>query len=148
MHGCCCINFKTYSFYREKPQDVEWMELFEKKKPLLLNYAQCKLNAKDYYPAIEYCSEILKYDPCKANYEQFVIFSNSVQFPANVKAVFRRGKAHLHAWNIEEARKDFRLALELDPNIDRLVNTELKTLDEMEKSRNLEDKEKYKNLFK
>lgn len=50
---------------REKPQDTEWLELFEKKKPVLLNYAQCKLNIQDYYPAIEYCSEILKQDPSR-----------------------------------------------------------------------------------
>lgn len=50
---------------REKPQDTEWNELFDKKKPVLLNYAQCKLNTKEYYPAIEYCTEILKQDPGK-----------------------------------------------------------------------------------
>lgn len=56
------LNYKLLLF-REKPQDTEWIELFEKKKPVLLNYAQCKLNVQDFYPAIEYCTEILKQDP-------------------------------------------------------------------------------------
>ena len=34
-------------FYREKPNDTEWLSLNEMKIPLLLNYAQCKLLNKE-----------------------------------------------------------------------------------------------------
>lgn len=106
------------------------MELFGKKKPVLLNYAQCKLNLRDYYPAIEYCTEILKHDP------------------DNVKALFRRAKAHTGAWNLDEARKDFESALAKDSLLSAAVTKELKFLDSLEKSRDLEDKERFKNMFK
>ena len=33
------------------------------KVPFLLNYAQCKLFLKDYYPVIEHASTVLKRDP-------------------------------------------------------------------------------------
>ncbi len=48
---------------REKPHDEEWLELREQKVPLLLNFSQCKLLAGDFYPVIEYCSEVLEIDP-------------------------------------------------------------------------------------
>ncbi|XP_055684800.1 AH receptor-interacting protein [Lutzomyia longipalpis] len=114
---------------REKPEDDEWMELFNKKKPLLLNYSQCKLNTKDYYPAIEYCTEVLKYDP------------------DNVKALFRRAKANLGAWNLEEAREDFRRAAELERGLKSTVAKEFKKIDELQKNRDEMDKERFKNLF-
>uniref|UniRef100_A0A6B2E7A8 Putative aryl-hydrocarbon receptor-interacting protein n=1 Tax=Phlebotomus kandelakii TaxID=1109342 RepID=A0A6B2E7A8_9DIPT len=114
---------------REKPQDEEWMELFDMKKPLLLNYSQCKLNVKDFYPAIEYCTEVLKYDP------------------ENVKALFRRAKAHIGAWNLDEAKEDFKQAAELDASLKSTVAKELKHIDELQKTRDVADKERYKNLF-
>lgn len=103
--------------------------MFEKKKPVLLNYAQCSLNIQEFYPAIEYCTEILKQDP------------------DNVKALFRRAKAHTGAWNLQEARSDFTKALQLDPMLSAAVAKELKHLDEMDKLRDKEDKEKFKKLF-
>lgn len=116
--------------FREKPQDEHWMNLFEKKKPILLNYAQCKLNVKDYYHAIEHCTEILKYDR------------------DNVKALFRRAKAHTGAWNFEEARKDFEQAVKSDQLLLGAVTKELKHLDSLEKSNDLKDKQRFKNMFK
>lgn len=58
-----CLTKEQFVIDREKPQDTEWLELFDKKKPVLLNYAQCKINVHEFYPAIEYCTEILKQDP-------------------------------------------------------------------------------------
>ena len=49
--------------YREKPGDEHWKALDDRKIPLLLNYSQCKLLCKDYYPVIEHTTEVLKKDP-------------------------------------------------------------------------------------
>ncbi|XP_065214356.1 AH receptor-interacting protein isoform X2 [Planococcus citri] len=82
---------------REKPRDVEWNDLNQKKIPFLLNAAQCKLCLNDYYAAIEHCNSVLEIDP------------------DNVKALFRRGKAYIKTWNLDEAKSDLKRVLELDP---------------------------------
>jgi len=114
---------------REKPQDEEWRELRNQKIPLLLNFAQCKLCQKDFYSAIEHCTEVIEADP------------------ENVKAFYRRAKANVGAWNPEAARSDFNEVIKLDPSLEKSCRKELKDLDEMEKKKNEQDKEKLKNLF-
>eukprot|EP00795_Rhopilema_esculentum_P015785 gene15785-7084_t len=114
---------------REKPGDPEWVELDKLKIPFLLNYSQCKLLDEDYYQVIKHTTTALEKDP------------------DNVKALFRRGKAHAAVWNPDEAVIDFKRALELDPSLKSCVNKELKKLEE-ETHRKLEmDKAKYKHLF-
>lgn len=72
----------TYSNFREKPNDVEWNQLNQKKMPILLNYAQCKLNLKEYYEVIEHCSSVLQYEPSILNINFWIslkdIFLNSL----------------------------------------------------------------------
>lgn len=114
---------------KEKPNDIEWNELAEVKVPLLLNYTQCKLLAKDYYPVINYCTEVLKYDP------------------NNVKAYYRRAKAHAGAWNEKEAEKDFLKCVELDPKLNAAVAKELSEFKKLLHEKQKEDKEKFKGLF-
>ena len=114
---------------REKPQDEEWSELRKQKVPLLLNYAQCKLSLNDYYPVIEHCSEVLEIDE------------------NNIKAHFRRAKAHVGAWNPNDAREDFKKVSELDPSLTISCTKELKLLDQLEKEKDNLDKDKFKNLF-
>lgn len=109
---------------REKPGEEEWLELEKLKIPLLLNFSQCKLVEKDYYAVIEHTSTVLKKEQ------------------DNVKALFRRAKAHVGAWNPEEARSDFHRVLELDPSLGNIVRNELKLLDLAEKEKNKEDKAK------
>ena len=114
---------------REKPGDTEWIELDKMKIPFLLNYAQCKLLDEEYYQVIKHTTTVLEKDP------------------DNVKALYRRGKAHAAVWSPDEAVLDFKRALELDPSLKTCVNKELKKLEE-ETFRKLEnDKAKYKNLF-
>ncbi|KAF7988811.1 hypothetical protein HCN44_007121 [Aphidius gifuensis] len=93
----------------EKPRDEAWLELEKMKMPLLLNYAQCKLLNKEYYQAIEHCTTVLNNEP------------------DNVKAFYRRGKAHIGAWNETEAIKDLRKAAELDPSLSSIIEKELQT---------------------
>lgn len=114
---------------REKPKDEEWMALAKKKIPLLLNFAQCKILQKDYYRAIECCTEVLSYEP------------------DNLKALFRRAKAHVGAWNEEEAQKDFQRCIALDPSLQVAVKKEMDAF--KDKIKSLEDKNKsnYRKLF-
>lgn len=65
----------------------------------------------------------------------------------NVKAYFRRGKAHVQAWNPIEAKKDFNKVIELDPSLTSLVKKELSVLEEEIKRKDAEDKNKFKNMF-
>ena len=114
---------------REKPRDEEWNRLDKMKIPFLLNYAQCKLLEKDYYEVIEHASTVLEKDQ------------------DNVKALYRRAKAHLGAWNPDSAREDFKRAAELDPTLQRTVKKELENLDRLIKEHNAEDGRKLKALF-
>ncbi|KAK7791858.1 hypothetical protein R5R35_000906 [Gryllus longicercus] len=110
----------------EKPGDEEWKALDQMKVPLLLNFSQCKLLEKDYYAVIEHCNTVLKSDP------------------GNVKALFRRAKAHVGAWNPQEAQDDFDEALKLNPSLNAVIKKEMKALEELRKQKNEEDKAKLK----
>jgi len=111
---------------KEKPNDDEWNALDRVKVPLLSNYAQCKMLQKDYYAVIEHTNEVLKRDP------------------DNVKALFRRGKAHACVWNVLEARSDFERVRQLDPALDKPALKEMKALDVAQKAKEEEDKAKFK----
>ncbi|KAJ8925097.1 hypothetical protein NQ315_001278 [Exocentrus adspersus] len=114
---------------KEKPHDVEWNELNSQKNPILLNYAQCKLYQGDYYSVIEHCGTVLKTDK------------------DNVKAYFRRAKAHVKVWNVEEARNDFNKVMELDESLTALVKKELAELEKQVKEKDMEDKGRFSKLF-
>jgi len=114
---------------REKPHDEEWLALREQKIPLLLNFSQCKLLASEFYPVIEHCTEVLEIDP------------------DNVKALYRRAKAHVGAWNPEEAKSDFGRVAELDSSLEVTCKKELKRVEDMEKVKDKDDQEKLRNLF-
>ncbi|KAH9502844.1 hypothetical protein Btru_074609 [Bulinus truncatus] len=96
----------------EKPGDEDWQRLDEMKRPLLLNFSQCKLLTHDYYPVITHTSDVLNRDP------------------DNVKALFRRGKAHAAVWNLKEAHEDFSRVVQLDSSLKKAVNIELARLEQ------------------
>ncbi|XP_069135349.1 AH receptor-interacting protein-like [Argopecten irradians] len=114
---------------KEKPGDKEWAVLEDMKTPFLLNFSQCKLLLNDFYPVIEHTTTVLSRDP------------------DNVKALFRRAKAHVGAWNPKEAKADYKRVMELDETLTSAVQKELKSLSEKEHQKDLEDKAKLKNLF-
>lgn len=101
------IGYLEQLMLKEKPRDVEWTELNKLKLPLLLNYAQCKLQTEEYYEVIEHCTTVLESDP------------------DNIKALFRRGKAHAKVWNVNEAKADLGRVLQLDPSLSATVSNVL-----------------------
>lgn len=97
--------------------------------PILLNFAQCKLLEKDYYAVIEHCTEVLKHDP------------------DNVKALYRRAKAHVGAWNPNDAKSDFNKCAELDKTLNAAIQKDLIALTEEIRLHDIEDKLKYQKIF-
>ena len=65
----------------------------------------------------------------------------------NVKAYFKRAKAHAAVWNEVEARADFAKVLQLDPSLGPSVAKELRAMDERIRTKEKEEKGRYKSLF-
>ena len=68
--------------------------------------------------------------------------SDTFYIADNIKALYRRAKAHLGAWNPDEAKKDFERVSQLDQSLQKAVRKELKVLEEMEKAKDEEDRAK------
>lgn len=65
----------------------------------------------------------------------------------NLKAFYKRAKAHAAVWNEVEARADFDKVLELDPSLAPSVAKELKAMEEKIRTKEKEEKGRYKGLF-
>lgn len=114
---------------KEQPGSPDWIQLDQQITPLLLNYCQCKLVAEEYYEVLDHCSSILnKYDD-------------------NVKAYFKRGKAHAAVWNAQEAQADFAKVLQLDPALAPVVSRELRALEARIRQKDEEDKARFRGIF-
>ena len=59
-----------------------------------------------------------------------------------MKALFRRAKGHVGAWNPEEAKKDFAKVAQLDSTLEKAVKKELKVIADLKKAKAVEDKAK------
>lgn len=114
---------------REKPKDEEWNALSKMKTPLLLNFSQCRLLQKDYYRVIECCTEVLSFEP------------------DNLKALYRRGKGHVGAWNPDKAQEDLNRCIELDSSLKTTITKEINALKDKIKSLEDKDKSNYSKLF-
>ena len=116
--------------------------------PLLLNFAQCKLSKKEYYPVIEHTTEVLESDPGEFVFDHsHAEFGDKILLADNVKALFRRGRAHIGAWNPSEAKGDLERVMELDPSLAAACKKELSALESMEKEKNAQDRDRLKKMF-
>ena len=115
---------------REKPGDEAWTELDRMKIPLLLNFSQCKLLSGDFYEVIEHTTTVLEKDK------------------DNVKALYRRAKAHVGCWNPAEAKEDFNRVAQLDPTMKKVIRKELEELDVIIQQHEAEKRKKLQGLFK
>lgn len=61
-------------------------------------------------------------------------------FVDNVKALYRRAKAHVGAWNPKEAREDFERVAQLDPSLAKSVAAEVANLEKLEREKTNQDK--------
>lgn len=123
------LNIIESLMLKERPRDNSWLELDEMKAPFLLNLAQVKLTQGEYYDCIKYTDEVLKRDP------------------ENIKALFRRAKAHAGVWNLSDAKKDFKKCIELDRNMTRTVAKCFQELKVRENLKNKEDRERFGRMF-
>lgn len=114
---------------KERPKDSDWNRLNDMKAPFLLNLAQVKLMQGEYYECIKYTDEVLRRDP------------------ENIKALFRRAKAHASVWNLNDARKDFKKCIEYDKNMAKTVSKCIHELAERESLKNREDRERFGRMF-
>ncbi|KAM6254011.1 AH receptor-interacting protein isoform 1-T1 [Spheniscus humboldti] len=114
---------------KEQLGSPDWIELDQKITPLLLNYCQCKLQCEEYYEVLDHCSSILN------------------KYEDNVKAYFKRGKAHAAVWNVAEAQADFAKVLALDPSLRPVVSKELRSLEARLREKDAEDKIRFKGIF-
>lgn len=65
----------------------------------------------------------------------------------NVKAYFKRAKAHAAVWNAAEAQADFAKVLQLDPSLGPVVARELHNLETRLREKEKEDKVRFKGIF-
>lgn len=80
-------------------------------------------------------------------YKEFVIIFFVPFLTDNVKALYKRAKAHAAVWNEVEARADFNRLMELDPSLGPSVAKELKAMEERIRIKEKEEKGRYKDLF-
>lgn len=65
----------------------------------------------------------------------------------NIKALYRRGRAHIGAWNPNKAKEDLTKVMKLNSNLTNTIKNELLLLAEQIKFKNQQDKEKLKYMF-
>ncbi|XP_069469126.1 aryl-hydrocarbon-interacting protein-like 1 [Ambystoma mexicanum] len=115
---------------KEKPGDTDWLRLDHLITPLVLNYCQCQLELGEYYEVLQHTTEILH----KHN--------------DNVKAYYKRAKAHSAIWNEKEAREDFLRAAHLDPSLTGVVKRELMQLGARMRGKKVEEQQRMQELLK
>ncbi|KAH9627913.1 hypothetical protein HF086_015357 [Spodoptera exigua] len=79
--------------------------------------------------------------------EQLMYIQNLYFFPDNEKALYRRGKAHVGAWNPDEAEEDFKRLKSLNPSMSATVDKELEHIKKLRKQKEEQDKDALKNMF-
>ncbi|KAK6050715.1 tetratricopeptide repeat protein, partial [Cooperia oncophora] len=114
---------------REKPGEPEWEELDRKNVSLYSNLSQCYLNVGNMYEAAETASEVLSRDP------------------DNEKALYRRAKARIGCWQLDEAEEDLKRLAQL-PNSEAFVKAELAVVAQKRAELAASKKETYSKMFK
>ncbi len=73
----------------------------------------------------------------------FKFYSECYQFfTDNVKALYRRAKAHTGAWNPDDAITDFKRVAELDSSLTGTVQKEVQLIEEQKRQKDRDDRAK------
>jgi len=72
----------------------------------------------------------------------FIIINYNFFYLDNVKALFRRGKANISVWKMNEAKEDLNHLSSLDPSMQASVNRLLFEINEAVKKKDDEDRQK------
>lgn len=123
------LGYLEQQLLREKPNDEDWNKINETKLPILFNFSLCKFHLNEFYSCIEHTTSILEYQP------------------SNVKAMYRRAKAHASVGNLDEARADFKKCQEIDPGLAKDIAAQLSYVDQLEMKYKREQKEKLSKMF-
>ena len=97
-------------------------------KPLHLNLAACQLKLLQFDSVVQNCTSVLEKDT------------------ANVKALYRRGQALVSLNNLDDAKKDFLRAKEIEPN-NSAVDKQLWELEVKVRAHNAKYREAFKGMF-
>lgn len=111
---------------KEQPDSDNGKSIEELKVPFLLNYSQCKFLIGDFAEVVKHTSTVLKFDP------------------NNVKALYRRARAHAGRWNLPDAEDDFKKAAALDPSLSKAADKELTELKSRIRVQEMQEKQKLK----
>ncbi|PAV90083.1 hypothetical protein WR25_14895 [Diploscapter pachys] len=115
---------------KEKPGDPEWKDLDDKNIPLYSNLSQCYLNIGNFYEAEETSTEVLQRDD------------------NNEKALYRRAKARIGVWKLDEAESDLLRLEELYPDKKDLITAERQRIADKRAQGNQVTKNVYSKMFK
>lgn len=114
---------------REKPSDPEWLELDRRNVPLYLNLAQCFLHIGKFYDAASCATEALQREP------------------NNGKALYRRAKARMQTWDLDQAETDLKRMWELGQER-ALVEATLRDLEQKRHEQQAQQQKAYRAMFK
>ncbi|CAI5441761.1 unnamed protein product [Caenorhabditis angaria] len=115
---------------REKPGEPEWEVLDRKNIALYSNMSQCYLNVGDLHEAEETSTEVLKRDE------------------KNEKALYRRARARIAAWKLDEAEEDLKTLLRFHPAAVGIVSKEIKILEAKRIEKETSSKDTFTKMFK
>lgn len=68
-------------------------------------------------------------------------------FADNEKALYRRAKAHVGAWNPDLAEEDFKRLKQLNPSMASTVDKEMENIKKMRRQKEEQDKDALKKMF-
>ena len=74
--------------------------------------------------------------------DKFHVNSYASYILDNVKALYRRAKAYVGAWDPDLAKADFEAAVKADPSLEKTVAKEMKSLNDKIKEKERQDRTK------
>ncbi|XP_063726054.1 AH receptor-interacting protein-like isoform X2 [Symsagittifera roscoffensis] len=115
---------------KEKPGSSEHTKLNNTRCPLLLNFSQCCFEKEEFYKVICHTTEVLEHQP------------------ENVKAYFKRAKAHKAVHDYKQAIDDMTKAMELNPNLEQVAVSFINSIKEIQAENDKADEKLFKNMLK